>query len=152
MENLKSIRHLIQSIDLLVAILLVQFKTCHSLCPLMFIGTFLPGNPTVEGGPKGGTELFHVAPERRVVFIAKTLDGFEDLIDILSLGAVAVPDIPGDIPALTRDPKDDYLLACAVVGQADYIVTGDDDLLVLKEVEGVRMVSAGEFWQILTQE
>ena len=55
-------------------------------------------------------------------------------------------------PQRCRYPKDDYLLACAVVGLADYIVTGDDDLLVLKEVEGVKMVSAREFWEILDAE
>jgi uncharacterized protein len=78
-----------------------------------------------------------------------TADDLGDLIDILSIGAVEVPGIPGDIPALTRDPKDDYLLACAVVGQADYLVTGDDDLLVLGEIEGIRAVTARELWEIM---
>ena len=80
------------------------------------------------------------------------VDDLDDLIGILSLGAVDVPEIPGDIPALTRDPKDDYLLAYAAVGQADYIVTGDDDLLVLKEIEGIKMVTAREFWEIIQAE
>lgn len=31
----------------------------------------------------------------------------------------------------SRDPKDDFLLACALGGDADYLVTGDQDLLVL---------------------
>lgn len=34
-------------------------------------------------------------------------------------------------PVRCRDPKDDYLLACAVAGQAHYLVTGDRDLLAL---------------------
>jgi len=33
-------------------------------------------------------------------------------------------------PAITRDRSDDYLLAYALVGQADYLVTGDRGLLV----------------------
>ncbi len=35
------------------------------------------------------------------------------------------------LPVHCRDPKDDPLLACALAGSADYIVTGDADLLAL---------------------
>ena len=35
------------------------------------------------------------------------------------------------LPVHCRDPKDDHVLACALGGQADYLVTGDADLLVL---------------------
>ncbi|NNC81714.1 MAG: putative toxin-antitoxin system toxin component, PIN family [Acidimicrobiales bacterium] len=36
---------------------------------------------------------------------------------------------PGSIEATTRDPDDDYLVALAREHSADYIVTGDKDLL-----------------------
>ena len=49
----------------------------------------------------------------------------------------------------TRDRKDDYLLACAVVGQAEYLVTGDNDLLVLDGIEGIRIVTARKFCEIV---
>ena len=52
----------------------------------------------------------------------------------------------------SRGLKDDYLLACAVIGRADHIVVGDDELLVLKEVEGVKIVGARKFWGILGEE
>ena len=52
-------------------------------------------------------------------------------------------------PVVTRDAKDDYLLAYALVGRADYLVTGDNDLLGLKEVEGVKIVLPLEFRKIL---
>lgn len=38
---------------------------------------------------------------------------------------------PAKIAALSRDPDDDYLLALAVEHRADWIVTGDRDLLAL---------------------
>ena len=38
-------------------------------------------------------------------------------------------DDPVSIAAATRDPDDDYLVALAQQHQADYIVTGDEDLL-----------------------
>ncbi len=56
-----------------------------------------------------------------------------------------IPPIIGVIPAMTRDPKDDYLLAYAVVGDADYLVTGDKDLLTLIEVQGVKICRPREF-------
>lgn len=36
-----------------------------------------------------------------------------------------------ELPIHCRDPKDDKLLACALGGEADVLVTGDRDLLVL---------------------
>lgn len=38
---------------------------------------------------------------------------------------------PAPLPVHCRDPKDDYLLACAAAGRADFLVTGDRDLLAL---------------------
>lgn len=52
-----------------------------------------------------------------------------------------IPRIEGPIPAITRDPKDNYLLAYAVAGQADYLITGDADLLVLRKVGTVSICS-----------
>lgn len=48
-----------------------------------------------------------------------------------------------------RDIKDDKFLACGVEAKADYIITGDEDLLVLKEYEGIRIVTPREFLAFL---
>ena len=40
---------------------------------------------------------------------------------------------------ILRDPDDAPILACAVAAGADLLVSGDRDLLVLGEVEGVRI-------------
>ncbi|MGB0745237.1 MAG: putative toxin-antitoxin system toxin component, PIN family [Opitutales bacterium] len=43
------------------------------------------------------------------------------------------------------DPDDNWILACAVIGKADLLVTGDkNDLLHLKKIESVRIVTARE--------
>lgn len=63
-----------------------------------------------------------------------------------------IPAINALIPAVTCDPKDDYLLAHAVVGRADFLVTGDSDLLILDRVEALRIVTAGELVRILRGE
>lgn len=46
---------------------------------------------------------------------------------------------------VSRDVKDDKFLSCAVEAQADYIITGDEDLLELKEYEGIKIVTPREF-------
>ena len=44
-----------------------------------------------------------------------------------------------------RDPRDDMLLEVAVEGQADYLVTGDQDLLVLHPFEEVSIIKPTVF-------
>jgi putative PIN family toxin of toxin-antitoxin system len=44
-----------------------------------------------------------------------------------------------------RDKDDDELLATAFAGEAEIILTGDKDLLVLKEFQGIRILSPRQF-------
>ena len=50
---------------------------------------------------------------------------------------------PGDLrlEAIADDPADDMVLACALEGKADYIVSGDHHLLDLRDYQGVQIVS-----------
>lgn len=50
-----------------------------------------------------------------------------------------------------RDPKDDKFLEVAVAGNADVIVSGDEDLLVLSPFEGVPIVGPAAFLAMLEQ-
>lgn len=49
--------------------------------------------------------------------------------------------------AVCRDPTDDKFLELAVNGHADFIVTGDADLLVLNPFRGILIVSPATFVQ-----
>ena len=49
------------------------------------------------------------------------------------------------IEPLCRDPDDDKILACAHEAKAGYIVTGDQDLLVIEQYEGTRIVTPRDF-------
>ncbi|MEZ4517137.1 MAG: putative toxin-antitoxin system toxin component, PIN family [Chloroflexota bacterium] len=69
--------------------------------------------------------------------------------EILRTIAIPIATIKQEIPAVTRDPKDDYLLAYAVVGEADYLVTGDNDLLILGTVGMLQIVSPPVFAAVL---
>jgi len=52
---------------------------------------------------------------------------------------------PGDPPRVCRDPDDDEVLATAVTGRVDVIVTGDRDLLALGAHQGIRILTPREF-------
>jgi len=58
--------------------------------------------------------------------------------------------LPNEIPAISRDPDDDKFIACAIAGRADFLVSGDQDLLTLEQVGDVRIITARELLEILT--
>ena len=47
--------------------------------------------------------------------------------------------------AVCRDPDDDWVLATALAGEADAIVSGDADLLTLDSYSGIEMLSPRQF-------
>ena len=58
--------------------------------------------------------------------------------------------VPAALPApACRDPDDDVVLATALAGRADYLVTGDEDLLTLTRYHDTRILTPREFWEIL---
>ncbi len=48
-----------------------------------------------------------------------------------------------------RDPKDNFLLDLCISGKADYLITGDNDLLVMNPFHGVEIVNYRQFREIL---
>lgn len=48
-------------------------------------------------------------------------------------------------PGLSPDPDDDLLLGIALVGRADYLVTGDKSHLLSLKVKGLRILSVRSF-------
>jgi len=54
-----------------------------------------------------------------------------------------------DIPAISRDSKDDMILACALSGNAHYIVSEDQDLLVLNTYKEIKIINALDFLRVL---
>jgi putative PIN family toxin of toxin-antitoxin system len=56
---------------------------------------------------------------------------------VVSLGSVTM--------SASRDEDDNRVLETAVIGNCEYIVSGDKDLLVLKEFEGIPIVTPAKF-------
>jgi len=90
---------------------------------------------------------------RRVFFYPKikkllkrnnvTLEETDNYID--RLGKIAFI-VPGDtkVDVITDDPVDNIILACAIEGQANYIVSGDHHLTSLKIYQGIEITSAAD--------
>lgn len=49
------------------------------------------------------------------------------------------------VGGVVRDPFDEMFLACALLGRADYLVTVDKDLLVLRQYGQTHIMNPGEF-------
>jgi putative PIN family toxin of toxin-antitoxin system len=50
---------------------------------------------------------------------------------------------------VSRDPDDDSVLACALAASADLIVSGDDDLLVLKYFQGIPIATPAQALRVI---
>ena len=71
------------------------------------------------------------------VTVNDLMSGIRELVEIHSIS-------PLDFPEL-RDAKDNMVLATAIAAEAEAIVTGDLDLLVLQEYQGIAIVTARDF-------
>lgn len=71
-----------------------------------------------------------------------------DLVQLFSHRAILMTGTL-TIPPAARDADDDPILACAKEAQADYVVSGDDDLLSLERYESIPIVSPAAFAAIL---
>lgn len=100
-----------------------RFAAIYST-PMMLEVTEVLGRPKIQ-------EKYHVQP-----------DDMEALINLVRLRGELV--IPKKIITACRDPKDNKFLEAALAGEADAIVTGDDDLLVLHPFEGVEILRPAE--------
>jgi len=64
---------------------------------------------------------------------------------VLGYAALASVIDPAEIePVVLADPDDDAVIACAVAGHSEAIVSGDRHLLDLKQYQGIRIVTAAE--------
>lgn len=73
---------------------------------------------------------------------------FLNLVDMRAIKASSLQKPPVQV----RDPKDEIVLATALAGQADYLITGDGDLLVLdgdQRLNPLRIVTVRDFLALL---
>jgi putative PIN family toxin of toxin-antitoxin system len=93
--------------------------------------------------PELAKELEDVLKRDTIQALVQPQEG-QALLDAIDLKAEILLPL-GRIPSYTRDPKGDKFVACALAGDAGYVVTVDKDILVLGALSGVQMVTPEEF-------
>lgn len=69
--------------------------------------------------------------------------------DLLNKAEFVFPDvIPNAVP---DDPDDNHIVACALEGRADMIVSGDGDLTRLGEYEGIPIIRPADFLRMVKE-
>ena len=70
---------------------------------------------------------------------------------ILEAQSMVVPSVVS-VSAVSDDPDDNAVLACALEAQADYIISGDHHLLDLGSYQGIPIIRAATFLDLVTRE
>ncbi|MGH2532962.1 MAG: putative toxin-antitoxin system toxin component, PIN family [Thermomicrobiales bacterium] len=115
--------------------------TIHQIVEAAFAGDFrlLAAEQTIQ-------ELLSTVSTRPYFTARITSDQLASFVEALRAIAEVLPHPLGDLPAIVRDPDDDVILAIAIMGEADYLVTGDRDLLAIRDVmASPRIVHPSEF-------
>ena len=68
--------------------------------------------------------------------LEKMLNAFGAFIDLIEIKSSV---------SVRRDPKDDFLLSLAKDGKADYLITGDKDLLNLGKFKKTKILTITDF-------
>jgi uncharacterized protein len=127
--------------NLVVSYLLTQSETLSALIEYWEQGQFVYlTSPTLL------TELREVVYRPNLRKRMRTDPGV--LLELVELEAELTPGTL-ILSNVCRDPKDEPFLACAVEGEAAYVVTGDADLLAIGTYEGVTMIRALDFVHLL---
>jgi len=69
---------------------------------------------------------------------------FRERIDKIISQAILIKKTPR-IDIVVEDPADNKFLSCALAGKADYIITSDRHLLVLKKFRGIKIIKPTQF-------
>ncbi len=87
-------------------------------------------------------EKFAKRLEAANVSVRELVDGFSALATVIDSKPIK--------PVIIRDPDDDAVLACALAAECEIIVSGDNDLLDIKQYQGLRILTATELLTVLS--
>lgn len=94
-------------------------------------------------------ELGAVVARRAYLNTRISQEKLDALLEQLLEFALRIPIFEEEVPQVSRDPRDDYLLVLAVFHAVDFVVTRDRDLLDLEEVAGVQIVDPVSFLKVI---
>ena len=95
-------------------------------------------------------ELEDVLPRRKFARRVSA-SGFTIVQLTVRYALLAKSVVPAAISAVSADPDDDHVLACALAAGADLVVSGDSHLLNLKAYQGIPIVDTVEALRRIAQ-
>jgi putative PIN family toxin of toxin-antitoxin system len=104
---------------------------------------WLNGDVVMVSSPELIAELEDVLARDYIRALIRPEEG-KAMLDAIRATAEILPPLD-EVPAYTRDPKDDKFVACAITGQASYIVTLDKDILALEKLGDLQIVTPYDF-------
>lgn len=122
--------------------------------PLQLYKAFIAQKFLLITSPSILTEVEEVINRESVVrYHKRTTKQREAFIEqLVTLSYVTLESVVFEKVIIEQDPKDDKFLHAALEAHADYIVSGDADLLDLKVYEDVTILSPNDFLAIITNE
>ncbi len=90
-----------------------------------------------------GRGKFQGRLERAGLSVESLLSTYRHLSQVVSPATIP--------PTVLSDPADDQVLAAALSGEADLIVSGDADLLTLNSFRGIRILTARQAISVLAE-
>lgn len=94
-------------------------------------------------------EIFDVLHRDYIYTRYNLTEGIIDEISAFLYEGAILTDDRYAISKVRKDPEDNKFIACALEGEADYIISGDDHLLGLKHYRGLQIVWARDFLKVL---
>ena len=74
----------------------------------------------------------------RAEYLIEEITGYSELIEINN-----------NLKIINEDPDDDMVMECAILSEANYIITGDRHLLSLGNYEKIKIIKAVEFLSLI---
>ena len=76
---------------------------------------------------------------------ALTQEEIDSIIKHEILPYFEIVEVVKDVKGVCRDPEDDKFISCAISASADYIVSGDKDLIDLRQHKSIKIIKAFDF-------
>lgn len=97
---------------------------------------------------EGRVHVYYTQQIRREIFLIlrniRSPERYRNEVEaILSRGTEV--SAPGELSVVEDDPEDDKFLECALISEADYLITNDDHLLRIGAFGKTRIVRPAEF-------
>lgn len=117
--------------------------------PGQLVGLWIEGRITVLVSPELAQEYQKVLSRPEFERLGTQEERMAFLQDLLDLSNVVWVEPSERLKVVKEDPSDNVVLECALAGEAQVVITGDQHLLALQTFRGTRILSPREALDLL---